>query len=40
MVLETAGLPSFRVTNNPLEIQVQMCLLDFIIGSGKMIYQL
>lgn len=40
MVLETAGLPSFKVTNNPLEIQVQMCLLDFIIRSGKMIYQL
>ncbi|KAL0270133.1 UNVERIFIED_CONTAM: hypothetical protein PYX00_007634 [Menopon gallinae] len=40
MVLETVGLPSFRVTNNPLEIQVQMCVLDFIIRSGKMIYQL
>ncbi|KAK6639271.1 hypothetical protein RUM43_007543 [Polyplax serrata] len=40
MVLETIELPSFRVTNNALEIQVQMCLLDFIIRSGKIMCQL
>ena len=31
MTLEKAGVPGFHVTNNPTEIQVQMCLLDFII---------
>ena len=28
--LEKAGVPGFHVTNNPLEIQVQMYMLDFI----------
>lgn len=39
IVLETAGLPGFRVTNDSIEIEVQMSLLDFIIRSGKLIYE-
>lgn len=35
-VLEKAGVPGFYVTNNPLEIQVQMRLCDFIIRLSKM----
>ncbi|XP_012273111.1 gonadal protein gdl [Orussus abietinus] len=35
-ILEKAGVPGFYVTNNPLEIQVQMRLCDFIIRLSKM----
>ncbi|KAL6258765.1 gonadal protein gdl [Pogonomyrmex barbatus] len=34
--LEKAGVPGFYVTNNPVEIQVQMRLCDFIIRLSKM----
>ncbi len=30
VTLENAGVPGFRVTNNPTEVRVQMHLLDFI----------
>ncbi|GLG97121.1 Gonadal protein gdl [Gryllus bimaculatus] len=36
VVLEKAGVPGFYVTNNPLEVQVQMHLLDFILRLSKM----
>jgi len=35
-ILEKAGVPGFYVTSNPLEIQVQMRLCDFIIRLSKM----
>ena len=35
VTLERAGLPGFYVTNNPIEIQVQMYLLDFIRRIGN-----
>lgn len=35
-ILEKAGVPGFYITNNPLEIQVQMRLCDFIIRLSKM----
>ena len=34
--LEKAGVPGFYVTNNPMDIQVQMRLCDFIIRLSKM----
>ncbi|XP_022901019.1 gonadal protein gdl isoform X1 [Onthophagus taurus] len=34
--LEQAGVPGFYVTTNPLEIKVQMHLLDFIFRLSKM----
>ncbi|KAJ8672658.1 hypothetical protein QAD02_003917 [Eretmocerus hayati] len=34
--LEKAGVPGFHVTNNPMDIQVQMRLCDFIIRLSKM----
>lgn len=34
--LEKAGVPGFYVTNNPMEIQLQMRLCDFIIRLSKM----
>lgn len=34
--LELAGVPGFYVTKNPLEIKVQMHLLDFILRLSKM----
>ena len=30
VTLEKAGVPGFFVTNNPLEIKLQMYLLDFV----------
>lgn len=35
-ILEKAGVPGFYVTSNPVEIQVQMRLCDFIIRLSKM----
>lgn len=35
-ILEKAGVPGFYVTNNRMEIQVQMRLCDFIIRLSKM----
>lgn len=35
-ILEKAGVPGFHVTSNPMEIQVQMRLCDFIIRLSKM----
>lgn len=35
-ILEKAGVPGFFITNNPMEIQVQMRLCDFIIRVSKM----
>lgn len=35
VMLERAGVPGFRVTNNPTEIQVQMYLLQFILRIGN-----
>ena len=35
VTLERAGVPGFRVTNNPTEIQVQMHLLQFILRIGN-----
>ncbi|EGI64214.1 PREDICTED: gonadal protein gdl [Acromyrmex echinatior] len=35
-ILEKAGVPGFYVTNNPVEIQVQMRLCDFIFRLSKM----
>lgn len=35
-ILEKAGVPGFYVTNNPIDIQVQMRLCDFIIRLSKM----
>lgn len=34
--LEKAGVPGFYVTNNPLEVLIQMKLCDFIIRLSKM----
>ncbi|XP_014221072.1 gonadal protein gdl [Trichogramma pretiosum] len=34
--LEKAGIPGFYITNNPMDIQVQMRLCDFIIRLSKM----
>ncbi|XP_023938219.1 gonadal protein gdl [Bicyclus anynana] len=34
--LEKAGVPGFFVTNKPIEIKVQMYLLDFILRLSKM----
>lgn len=36
ITLEKAGVPGFYVTNNPMEIKVQMYLLDFILRLSKM----
>lgn len=30
MTLEKTGVPGFHVTNNPIEIQLQMYIIDFI----------
>jgi hypothetical protein len=35
VTLEKAGVPGFFVTNNPLDIKVQMYLLDFILRLSK-----
>ncbi|XP_066597911.1 gonadal protein gdl [Prorops nasuta] len=35
-ILEKAGVPGFYITNNPVDIQVQMRLCDFIIRLSKM----
>lgn len=35
-ILEKAGVPGFYVTNNPMDIQVQMRLCDFIIRLSNM----
>ena len=37
VMLEKAGIPGFLVTNNPLEIRLQMYLLDFINRLSHMI---
>lgn len=34
--LEQAGVPGFYIATNPLEIKVQMHLLDFILRLSKM----
>lgn len=34
--LEQAGVPGFYVTKNPLEIKVQMHLLDFLLRLSRM----
>ena len=34
--LEKAGVPGFCVTNNPMEVRIQMYLLDFIVRLGQM----
>lgn len=34
--LEQAGVPGFYITKNPLEVKVQMHLLDFILRLSKM----
>ncbi|XP_071455317.1 gonadal protein gdl [Hetaerina americana] len=36
VTLEKAGVPGFYVTNNPLEVKVQMHLLDFIFRISKL----
>ncbi|KAJ8887954.1 hypothetical protein PR048_007438 [Dryococelus australis] len=36
VVLEKAGVPGFFVTNNPMDVKVQMFLLDFILRLSKM----
>lgn len=36
VTLEKAGVPGFYVTNDPMEIKVQMFLLDFILRLSKM----
>lgn len=36
VTLEKAGVPGFFVTNNPLDVKVQMYLLDFILRLSKM----
>jgi len=35
VTLERAGVPGFNVTNRPVEIKVQMYLLEFILRIGK-----
>ncbi|XP_018563193.1 gonadal protein gdl [Anoplophora glabripennis] len=35
-ILEKAGVPGFYVTKNPLEIKVQMHLLDFLLRLSRM----
>ena len=35
VTLERAGVPGFFVTNNPIEVQVQMYLLEFIVKTGN-----
>lgn len=35
-ILEKAGVPGFQVTSNPMDVQVQMRLCDFIIRLSKM----
>jgi hypothetical protein len=35
VTLEKAGVPGFFVTNNPLDVKVQMHLLDFILRLSK-----
>lgn len=35
-ILEQAGVPGFYVTANPLEVKVQMHLLDFILRLSNM----
>lgn len=35
-ILEQAGVPGFYVTTNPLEIKVQMHLLDFLLRLSDM----
>lgn len=34
--LEQAGVPGFFVTNKPIEVKVQMYLLDFILRLSRM----
>ncbi|XP_063621296.1 gonadal protein gdl [Cydia splendana] len=36
VTLEKAGVPGFFVTNKPIEVKVQMYLLDFILRLSKM----
>lgn len=36
VILEKAGVPGFYVTNKPLEIKVQMYLLNFILQLSNM----
>lgn len=36
VTLEKAGVPGFFVTNKPIEIKVQMYLLDFILRLSNM----
>ncbi|KAL4710421.1 hypothetical protein ACJJTC_008823 [Scirpophaga incertulas] len=36
VTLEKAGVPGFYVTNKPIEVKVQMYLLDFILRLSKM----
>lgn len=33
--LEKAGVPGFRVTSDPMEVRVQMYLLEFILKLAK-----
>lgn len=35
-ILEKAGVPGFYITTNPLEIKVQMHLLDFLLRLSRM----
>lgn len=35
-ILELAGVPGFEVTNDPMKIQVQIRLLDFILRLRQM----
>jgi hypothetical protein len=35
VTLEKAGVPGFFVTNNPLDVKLQMYLLDFILRLSK-----
>ncbi|CAG9115832.1 unnamed protein product [Plutella xylostella] len=39
VTLEKAGVPGFFVTNKPIEIKVQMHLLDFILRLSNMTFQ-
>lgn len=36
VTLEKAGVPGFFVTNKPIEVKVQMYLLDFILRLSRM----
>lgn len=37
--LEKAGVPGFKVTDNPKEIKIQMYLLDFILRLSKLKFE-